>query len=284
MNIFLTGSTGFVGSYILANLIQSGHKLTIYKRPSSDLRRIKQYIKEIKIVDKLEELSEENNIDCIIHAATTYETGNYAGSNLLSSNINLPVYLLDFAINTNCLKFINISTFIAKYASVPPNRYALTKRNFEQWGAFYSNFYSLNFVNVTLHQAYGVDDNPNKFIPWLVSEIKNNAEKIDLTKGEQERDFINVVDVASAVAKIVTENGAYYEEYEVGTGNITNLKEFAKLVKKLANSSTKLNFGIKEYRDFEIMKLNTDSTKLKKLGWSPSLSLEEGISQMLDNF
>ena len=118
----------------------------------------------------------------------------------------------------------------------------------------------------------------------IVSEIKNNAEKIDLTKGEQERDFINVVDVASAVAKIVTENGAYYEEYEVGTGNITNLKEFAKLVKKLANSSTKLNFGIKEYRDFEIMKLNTDSTKLKKLGWSPSLSLEEGISQMLDNF
>ena len=167
---------------------------------------------------------------------------------------------------------------------MPPNRYALTKKTFEQWGAFYSKFYSLNFVNVTLHQAYGVDDNPNKFIPWLVNEIKNNAEKIDLTKGDQERDFINVVDVASAVAKIVAENGAYYEEYEVGTGNVTNLKNFAKLVKKLANSTTNLNFGIKQYRDFEIMKLNTNPKKLKKLGWSPSLSLEEGITQMLDNF
>ena len=98
----------------------------------------------------------------------------------------------------------------------------------------------------------------------------------------QERDFINVIDVAAAISLIVdqkTDN--CYEEYEVCTGNVITIKKFAEIVKKATNSSTTLNFGSKNYRQNEIMKLKPNPTKLLSLGWSPSLKLENGIEKML---
>ena len=285
MNVLLTGATGFVGSYILAKLINSGHNVSIIRRKNSNNHRISEFINQVSVFDDVKNIKNSLKFNCIIHCATSYEKGDYAGSEILSSNINLPVYLLDYAIHTNCKKFINISTFIAQYQSTPPNRYALTKRHFEEWGAYYSNHYPLNFVNLALHQVYGVGDSVSKFIPWLVSELKQNVDSIDLTKGDQERDFINVVDVAKAVSLIVDQkNDNVYENYEIRTGRVVKIKFFAELVKKLANSNTKLIFGIKDYRKNEIMTLKVIPSNLNKFGWSPDVELEDGIKQMLNSY
>jgi nucleoside-diphosphate-sugar epimerase len=282
LNILLTGATGFVGSYILAQLIKCGHNVTIIKRFNSDTKRIDDFLNIISVIEDHKKMTSSEVFDCIIHAATSYEKNNYAGSEILPANINLPVYLLDYAVNNKCKKFINISTFIAKYKSSAPNKYALTKRHIEEWGIYYSSKHSLNFVNVVLHQVYGIGDSINKFIPWLVNELKTNVKSIDLTEGMQERDFINVIDVAVAISLIVdqkTDN--CYEEYEVCTGNVITIKKFVEIVKNVTNSSTTLNFGSKNYRQNEIMKLKPNPTKLLSLGWSPSLKLENGIEKML---
>ena len=129
MNILLTGATGFVGSYILAKLIDSGHDVTIIKRVSSNTKRINEFLNNIDVIEDINNMNNSEEFDCIIHAATSYEPENYGGSSILPANINLPVYLLDYAVSNKCNKFINISTFIAKYEPSPPNRYALTKRH-----------------------------------------------------------------------------------------------------------------------------------------------------------
>ena len=282
MNILLTGSTGFVGSYILAKLIKSGYNLTIIKRVGSNTKRIDKFLNNIDVIENLTNIDNSKTFDCIIHAATSYEFENNGGSSILPANINLPVYLLDYAVNNNCSKFLNISTFIAKYESSPPNSYALTKKHVEEWGEYYSSNYPLSFVNVVLHQVYGVGDNPSKFIPWIVNELNSNVKSIDLTKGLQERDFIKVTDVASAVNLIVDhKNNFSYEEYEVCTGNTITIKNFVEIVKKVSNSSTNLNFGNKAYRENEIMKLKSDPSKLKGLGWTPELNLENEMKKML---
>ena len=113
MNILLTGASGFVGSYILANLIESGHNLTIIKRVSSNTKRIDEFLNNIDVIEDHKKMTSSEVFDCIIHAATSYEKNNYAGSEILPANINLPVYLLDYAVSNKCNKFINISTLFS---------------------------------------------------------------------------------------------------------------------------------------------------------------------------
>lgn len=282
MNIFLTGATGFVGSHILSKLLHCGHDVTIIRRPNSDTKRIDDYIDQVCTIDNENNINSALEFDCIIHAATSYENSDYAGSDILSANINLPVYLLDYAVNNKCKKFINISTFIAKYETSPPNRYALTKRHMEEWGMYYCNHYPLNFVNVVLHQVYGTGDSITKFTPWLVNELKINVKSIELTEGNQERDFINIVDVVEAVSLIVNHNSeSGYDEYEVCTGNAITIKNFIETVKKITNSTTILNFGSMLYRENEIMTINPDPSKMHSLGWHAKLKLEHGIQMMI---
>ncbi len=282
MNIFLTGATGFVGSHILSKLLHCGHNVTIIKRPNSDTKRIDDYIDQVRIIDNENNINSTLEFDCIVHAATSYENSDYAGSDILSANINLPVYLLDYAVNNKCKKFINISTFIAKYETSPPNRYALTKRHMEEWGMYYCNHYPLNFVNVVLHQVYGTGDSITKFTPWLVNELKTNGKSIELTEGNQERDFINILDVVEAISLIVNHNsGSGYDEYEVCTGNVITIKNFIETVKKITNSTTILNFGSMPYRENEIMTINPDPSKMHNLGWNAKLKLEFGIKMMV---
>jgi nucleoside-diphosphate-sugar epimerase len=282
LNIFLTGATGFVGSHILSKLLHCGHNVTIIKRPNSDTKRIDDYIDQVRIIDNENNINSTLEFDCIVHAATSYENSDYAGSDILSANINLPVYLLDYAVNNKCKKFINISTFIAKYETSPPNRYALTKRHMEEWGMYYCNHYPLNFVNVVLHQVYGTGDSITKFTPWLVNELKTNGKSIELTEGNQERDFINILDVVEAISLIVNHNsGSGYDEYEVCTGNVITIKNFIETVKKITNSTTILNFGSMPYRENEIMTINPDPSKMHNLGWNAKLKLEFGIKMMV---
>jgi nucleoside-diphosphate-sugar epimerase len=282
LNIFLTGATGFVGSHILSKLLHCGHNVTIIKRPNSDTKRIDDYIDQVRIIDNENNINSTLEFDCIVHAATSYENSDYAGSDILSANINLPVYLLDYAVNNKCKKFINISTFIAKYETSPPNRYALTKRHVEEWGMYYCDHYPLNFVNVVLHQVYGTGDSITKFTPWLVNELKTNGKSIELTEGNQERDFINILDVVEAISLIVNHNsGSGYDEYEVCTGNVITIKNFIETVKKITNSTTILNFGSMPYRENEIMTINPDPSKMHNLGWNAKLKLEFGIKMMV---
>ena len=163
MNILLTGATGFVGSYILAQLIKCGHNVTIIKRLNSDTKRIDDFLNVISVIEDYKNMTTSVVFDCIIHAATSYEKNNYVGSEILPANINLPVYLLDYAVNNKCKKFINISTFIAKYKSSAPNRYALTKRHVEEWGAYYSRESNRNWFPM---ENWWIWNSPRSRVCW----------------------------------------------------------------------------------------------------------------------
>ena len=285
LNIFLTGATGFVGSYILSELLACSHNVTIIVRANSDTKRINHCYDKLNIVNnEYEILTSELEFDCIIHAATAYEDSNIGASSILASNINLPVYLLDYAVKFKCKKFINISTFVSKHDARPLSTYALTKRHLEEWGDYYCNHYFLNFVNVVLHQVYGVGDSITKFIPWLVHQLKNNVSPIELTEGNQERDFVNVIDVQKAIGLIVDQPYQdSYQEYEVCSGNVTTIREFAQIVKLAANSCSRLDFGAIDYRENEIMTIHSNPSKTFGLGWRPEIDLVSGVEMMIRN-
>lgn len=283
MNILLTGATGFLGSNLLAHLVKDGHRVTILVRDSSSFQRIATLLDKVTIYtigdSSLYDLFHINKIDTIIHCATNYGRGNAGPSGLLEANLVMPLQLLQAGCDAGVRCFINTDTILDKSVS----DYALSKSQFQEWLGRYSQ--ELVCVNVALEHFYGPHDDATKFVSFIVKQLLDGVESIDLTLGEQKRDFIYIDDIVSAFL-LILDSCAYlksgYIEYEVGTGLTITIREFVELAKQIAgNTHTQLNFGAIPYRANEAMETVVNNAAIRELGWLHSTSLIDGLSKMV---
>jgi nucleoside-diphosphate-sugar epimerase len=106
--------------------------------------------------------------------------------------------------------------------------------------------------------------------------VKN--EDVDLTPGEQTRDFIYIDDVTNAYETVLsTLPDESFREFDVCTGKSISLRDFVETAKTVLHSSSQLNWGALPYRENEIMISKGDAEPLKRLGWTPKYGIKEGI-------
>ncbi len=282
-NILLTGGTGYLGSNLLKRLVRENRSVILLKRSSSDTRRISNVLSKVKSYDidciDLEEVFRGNRIEFLIHCATNYGRKEIDPIALLEANLILPLKLLQLGRKHSVRCFINTDTILDKRVSY----YSLSKNQFKEWLDVYSA--DMHCVNVALEHFYGPFDDESKFVTYVVRNILANVEKIDLTRGEQKRDFIYIDDVVEAFLTIIehcagTHRG--FTNYEIGTNRAVTINQFVTLVKRLSdNTNTHLNFGALPYRENEVMESFVDTTEIVKLGWKPAVSLEDGLMKTI---
>lgn len=286
MSILLTGATGFLGSYLLPELIKEGYTIIIFKRSFSDIWRVKSYFSKIKRYDidkiDIEKVFQDNRVDIIIHLATDYGRKNYNNIlEMLEPNIKLPSQLLSLGVKYDVKAFINTDTSTNSRYTL----YSAMKKAFIEIAKFFTANYEIKFVNIILEYVYGEKDDNNKFIPFLVENILKDKE-IKATKGEQKRDFIYVKDVVSAYFAVLDNIANFsesYVEFNVGTGESISLKNLVKIVEKISGKRAKIKWGAIPYRKNEIFDSKVDvSTAQRLLKWKSKTSLEEGLRNMIN--
>ena len=290
--ILLTGATGFLGSHLLSVLIKEGYKIVILKRSFSDTRRIDPIIFQIKTYDidvtPLEVAFEEQKIDAVIHTATNYGRKNHYISKIVEDNLLFSLKILETASNYNTGLFFNTDTLQSKFFS----DYALSKKQFVDWLRFFSETKKIKIVNLRLDHIYGTGDDNSKFIVWLMEQMLLEGNGINLTQGNQKRDFIYVDDVVNVYLLFLhqPEILSEFNEFDVGTGEQISIREFVLDLKdtmeKLYNKpiTTKLNFGAIPYRKGETMEVAEDVNPLFNLGWKPNITLTEGLKRVVEEF
>ena len=283
MNILVTGASGFLGSNLLTHLVEDGHKVIIFARHSSSLQRIADLLDRVTVHTigdtSLHDLFHTNKIETIIHCATNYGRGEVDPSELLDANLIMPLQLLQAGCNAGVRCFINTDTILDKGV----NDYALSKSQFREWLGRYAQ--NMVCVNIALEHFYGPHDDPTKFVSYIVKQFLDHVDSINLTRGEQKRDFIYIDDIVSAFLLILNscaslESG--YLDYEIGTGVTITIRDFVELTKQIAiNTHTQLNFGAIPYRVNETMETVVNTSAIRALGWRPCTSLIEGLSKMI---
>ena len=261
--ILLTGATGFLGSHLLSYLANFNDiKIVALKRSFSNLGKIKTILSKPNCIffdiDKIpiNTIFQSNHIDAIVHCATEYGREDTPCSKVLECNLNLPIELLENALEYNVTAFINTDSYFNKKKYNYPHllNYSLSKKALAFWLESFSS--RIKIINVMLEHIYGEFDNPEKFVETMIRKIAiEKVPSVDLSESSQKRDFIYVGDVCKIYKNIldyVLCNPVTYENYEIGTGSSISIRNFVSLIKEVSVSQTILNFGSLPQRENEI--------------------------------
>ncbi len=281
--ILMTGGTGYLGSHVLRAMISEGHRVVLLKRPTSRLERIEDLLPALRTYDlgkvDLHNVFKEHAVDAVVHCATQYGRAQSSPLGIVEANLLLPLQLLQIGVEHGLKAFVNTDTILDKRV----NEYTLSKKHFLDWLQTYKQ--RMICANLALEHFYGPGDDSTKFVSWVAGEFARKAPKIDLTLGEQKRDFVYIDDVVSAfttVVKFLRSTSPGFYDYEVGTGTHVSVRELVEKIRtKIGSPATKLLFGAMPYRPNEVMESKVNLAPLKALGWTPRVSLEEGLDRML---
>lgn len=286
MRLLITGASGFLGSHLVKKLLLDGHQVVIIKRKTSDLYRLKDCLNRIDLFNSdvnLDSIFDSRKIDGVIHLAVCYGRNDESVAKIFETNTVFSLKLLEAAVAAEVGIFIHSDTSLDKYL----NPYSISKRQFSEWGEWIAKRGHINFLNIRLEHMYGINDDPSKFTSFVVQSLLKNIVKIDLTKGEQLRDFIYIDDVVSAfqilLNSMVEKNKAGFVECDLGSGEAVQIRDFVEMVHKITGSKTVLNFGALPYRSGEVMQTHADLTYLKSLGWNAAIKLSDGLQKIIEN-
>ena len=169
------------------------------------------------------------------------------------------------------------------HPTAPFNPYAETKVICETLCQNYNKYFGVKSTILRPFNIYGAGQTGKLLIPEIVSQVKNGGE-IHLKASSPRRDFINVIDVARAFVACLNDDSGC-SAYNICSGKSYSIKELTDFfVKEAKNFGVELKFIFsEEERKSEVDETVGSYKKIHdKLGWEPTISLEEGVRQILE--
>ena len=282
MKVLVTGGTGFVGKNLIP-LLQKEKKIEEIFLLVRNKEKVKKLFDDNKIrVITLEEDFEEVIVDKVIHLAA-YLTSLDTRENiekLIDSNLKFGKLVLDYVKNKKIKKIINFGTF-AEYQFGNKLKsaylYSATKTAFRSILDYYSETYKFKYYNVIPYTIYGGEDTQKKVIDYIKDSF---IKEVNMTAGEQILDFIHIDDVCDFIIKLLLRNNEIpdKQEFFLGTGKGTSIRELSKILEKKYNKTCKINWGKLSYRPNDIMyAVAPIGNNLKYLNWKASILLGEKL-------
>ncbi len=300
-NIFVTGGSGFIGSALIKNLINSGYKVNCLdlKRPdypsSKNFKFFKGNINDKKLVKKA-----ISNCKVIIHLAASLGV-QHTDRNIIEC-LDLNIYgtriLLEIAQEIKVDKFIFVSSseVYGEQTKFPINEnselknksiYATSKIVAEQYvRGFYQKF-KLKFNIVRFFNVYGPGQKENFVMSKFKKQVTSNKPLTVFGNGNQIRSFCNVSDATEGLIQVL-EKGKKNETYNIGNNNEPiSIYDLAQRFVKMSNTNIKTKKIPYEKsdrsKDREIFKRYPDLKRVfKDTKYRPKKDLNEGIKELID--
>ena len=307
--IIVTGGLGFIGSNLIKLLINKGffvinidkysYSSNFYNLFGIDKKKYKFFKVDINNQKKIKYILHKYQPACIFNlAAETHVDRSiddpklFVNSNILGT-YNLLESIRDYLKKSKYKKFklIHISTdevygdikknkfSLESDSYMPSSPYSASKAASDLWIKSYIRTYKIPAIISNCCNNYGPNQYPEKLIPRIILNIKNNKDLPIYGTGSNEREWIHVEDHCLALLKIL-KKGKIGENYNIGTGhvlkNIDIAKKIMSIVKKLISSKSKIIF-VKD-RPGHDKRYALNSNKIKnRLKWKPIYNFNIGI-------
>ena len=276
--VVVTGSAGFVGSYLVKQLEKEGAKvfgLDIIN--GIDITNWEK-IKGIKDFDILYHLA------AIMFVPFSYENPRKTYYVNTIGTLNM----LELCRRNNA-KMIFASSYIYGKPQYLPideehpisslNPYARSKIIGEELCKGYSQDHGVNIIILRPFNIYGKGQNEDFLIPSIINQAKQGL--IQLKDPDPKRDFVHINDVIDAYIKAAQYNKSDFEVFNIGSGKSHSVREVVEIIVSNFKEDIKTELS-GERRENEVMNTVADIRKAKKLlGWKPKINILEGLKQMI---
>jgi dTDP-glucose 4,6-dehydratase len=307
MKVLVTGGAGFIGSNFVRYLLKSQKdlkitnfdKLTYAGNPESlaDVASDPRYrfvygdiasAKDVNSVleegfDALVNFAAETHVDRSIEDDSPFLTTNILGTRcLLEAARRLPIP-----------RFVHISTdevygsapdgvsFSEQAVLDPRSPYAASKASADHFVAAYANTYGVSAVILRSTNNFGPFQFPEKLIPLIIANAREDKSIPIYGDGLQERDWLFVEDYCHAIA-LALERAMPGSVYNISAGSPQQNLTIARTILQHLGKPESLIKYVKD-RPGHDRRYALDSSKIQReLGWSPKVSFEEGIRRTID--
>jgi nucleoside-diphosphate-sugar epimerase len=161
--------------------------------------------------------------------------------------------------------------------TIPDTEYGRTKLAGSNVVLDAMRFNGLQAAVVRLFTVYGSGEHPGRLLPCLLNAART-GEAVDLSSGEQPRDFTYVEDAVSGLLRAGSRQTAS-GLLNVATGRLTTVRRFAEQAAEILGiPDDRLRFGRVAQRAGEMFHGVVDTSRMQQvLGWSPTTSIADGI-------
>ena len=295
MKAFVTGASGFVGSYLVKVLIDEGHEVLCLKRPSSNLSKLDDYVSKVRWVDNTDNWKESLvafQPDIIYHLAWDGVTAKERSVwQKQIGNIIFQQELLDATLAAGSKKYVGIGSqaeygnfknkIDESYPVCPMSAYAAAKVAALDIVRAFCEINQIEWYWFRLFPLFGPHESDQWLIPSLIKNIFTQ-ESMDFTPGEQKLPYLYVGECAKAIKAAITADG-HSGVYNICSDNPLALKELVARIRDKVRPDFKLNFGAFPYRYGQSMYMEGDTTALRRNIYNIVTSdFEQRLSETID--
>src|SRR3989338_1351079 len=302
MRILVTGGAGFIGSHIVDAYLQEGHEVSIIDDLSSGKQEnINPQAKFFKIdvgATEVEDIFKQGRFDVVNHHAAQMDVRKSVADPIFDARVNIlgSLKLLQNCVKYKVKKFIFASTGGAIYGeqekfpapeshpTKPLSPYGVSKLAVEHYLFFYKMTYNMSSIILRYANVYGPRQDPHGeagVLAIFAQKLLRGEQPVINGDGMQSRDFIYVGDVVRANVLALSCNGGGV--FNIGSSRETTIKQLFKELADIAVVKFQEKYGPPKNGEQRRSVIDFKHAQ-KVLGWSPQVSLEEGLGKTVDYF
>ena len=296
-SVLVTGATGFVGPYLVQALIEKGARVKILSLSegdvpsnlrSDDLEIVTGDITKSETLDGV-----TNGVDLVFHLAaisnvdhaiqnpvTTYDVNVRGTQNLLEEVRKNPVHKFIYVSSSHVYGVPQYIPVDEKHPIAPREPYSASKAAAENIVNGYSGAYGINTAVVRPFNIYGPGQNESFLIPSIFKQA-SGSDVIEVGNVEPTRDFTYITDVVAGFLKIAESGSGVYN---IGSGVEVKVGDIVRKIVEIVNPDIEIRSVIDRQRSggVEIPRLRADVSRLKGIGWEPTIGIDEGLNKIVN--